>query len=57
MEHCCSPKLMALKLIILGLVLVLVRYFYPTWDIWIVLGVIVIIKALLILVMPIKKKR
>lgn len=51
MENCCNPKLMALKLIILGLILVLVRL-YTTWDIWIVIGIIVIIKALIMLIMP-----
>lgn len=56
MEHCCNPKLMALKLVILGLVLILVRL-YTAWDIWIVLGVIVILKALMILIMPVKKRR
>ena len=56
MENCCNPKLMALKLVILGLILILVRL-YTSWDIWIVLGVIVIIKALIILIMPMKKRK
>lgn len=56
MENCCNPKLMALKLLILGIILILVRL-YTSWDIWVVLGVIVIIKALIIFLMPAKKKR
>lgn len=56
MEGCCSPKLMALKLLILGIILIAVRL-YTAWDIWVVLGVIVIIKALIIFAMPAKKRK
>ena len=38
-------------MLVLGLVLVLVRL-YTAWDIWIVLGAILIIKAVVMFVMP-----
>jgi len=53
---CCNPKMMALKMLILGIILILVRL-YTSWDIWVVLGVIVAIKGLIMLIMPMKKKR
>ncbi len=49
--ECCTPKCMAVKMLVLGLVLVLVRL-YTAWDIWIVLGAILIIKAVVMFVMP-----
>jgi len=49
--ECCNPRSFALKLLIVGIVLVLVRL-YTEWDIWVVLGVILIIKAILLFVMP-----
>jgi len=56
MEECCSSRMWAIKLLILGIILILVRL-YTTWDIWVVLGVILIIKALVMFLMPMGKKR
>lgn len=53
MEECCHGRWKSLKWIILGLVLILVRL-YTAWDIWVVLGVLVLIKGILVLVMPCK---
>jgi membrane-bound ClpP family serine protease len=50
MEHC-TPQCMALKLLILGIILILVRVF-TAWDIWVVLGVLLIIKAVILFLMP-----
>lgn len=52
----CNHKHMALKFLIIGLVLVLVRK-YTLWDIWIVIGVIMIIKSILIFLHPVKSSR
>ena len=49
--HEFNPRFMATKLLVLGIVLVLVRL-YTEWDIWVVLGVIVIIKAILMFIIP-----
>ena len=48
----CKPQCMAVKLLIIGIVLILVRYF-TSWDIWIVLGAILIIKAVIMFFMPV----
>jgi membrane-bound ClpP family serine protease len=48
-EH--SHKWMVYKLLVLGVILILVRVF-TKWDMWIVLGVILIIKAIAMLVIP-----
>ena len=55
----CSPNAMGLKLLILGVIIILVRIFTP-WDIWVVLGVLLVIKAIIIFLMQTKsspKKR
>lgn len=53
MCECCDPKMMALKMLVLGIILIVVRMF-TTWDIWIVIGVLAIIKAAMIFFMPCK---
>jgi len=47
------PKHKGLKLLILGIVLVLVRL-YTLWDMWVVIGTLLIIMGLLKLLMPSK---
>jgi len=49
MEH--STQCMGGKMLLLGIILVLVRIF-TSWDIWIVIGVLLIIKALIVLLLP-----
>ena len=48
----CTPQCRAMKLLVFGLVIVLVRYFYPGWDIWMVVGVLLVIKALMLFIWP-----
>ena len=48
-EH--GGKWMALKMLVLGIVLILARL-YTDWDIWVVIGVLVIIKAIIVFFMP-----
>jgi len=58
----CIPQCKALKLLVIGIVLVLARL-YTAWDIWVVIGTILVIKAIILLIRPIcpcnkaKKKR
>ena len=47
----CDPRGMAVKLLIAGIVLILVRV-YTAWDIWIVIGALIIIKAIVVFFMP-----
>jgi hypothetical protein len=51
MEDCCTPKCKAIKMLIFGLILILVTL-YTTWNIWVVLGVLLIIKAIIMFFMP-----
>lgn len=59
MENC-QPQCIAMKLIVLGVVLILVRL-YTNWDMWLVVGAILIIKAIMLFIMPVcpcvKKKK
>jgi hypothetical protein len=48
----CMPKCVAGKLLVLGAVLILVRL-YTNWDIWVVLGVLAVLKAIMIFFMPV----
>ncbi len=48
----CTPACKGMKLLLLGVILILVRYF-TAWDIWVVIGVLMIIKALMLFIMPI----
>lgn len=50
MENC-SPKCMASKLLIAGIILILTRL-YTSWDIWVVIGSLLVIKGILLFVMP-----
>jgi len=50
MEHC-TPKCMAAKMLIIGIVLILTRL-YTQWDIWVVIGTILVVKAVLLFMMP-----
>ncbi len=47
----CTPQCMAMKLLVFGVILILVRL-YTQWDIWVVLGTLLVIKAILLLIMP-----
>lgn len=40
------------KWIVLGIILILVRWYYPLWDIWVVLGVLILLKGIMKLAMP-----
>ena len=46
----CTPQCHAAKMLVIGIVLILVRL-YTTWDIWVVLGALLIIKGVLIVAM------
>ena len=50
--HECTPRCQAVKLAVLGIILLLARI-YTTWDIWIVIGVLLIIRAILTLIIPV----
>lgn len=47
----CTPRCWAMTLLFLGIVLILVRI-YTVWDVWIVLGVLLILKGFLVLIIP-----
>jgi len=49
-EHMMKHK--AMNLLIMGIVLVLVRLYKPDWDIWVVIGTLLVIKAALLFIMP-----
>lgn len=49
-EH--TAKCWGIKMIVLGLILVLVPWLLPSWNIWMVLGVLAIIKGIWMLFMP-----
>ena len=48
-EH--TPQCIASMLIVLGMVLILVRL-YTTWDMWVVVGAILIVKGAIHVIMP-----
>lgn len=51
MENCCTPKCKSMKLLIMGIVIILLDK-YTQWDLWLVVGVLLILKAVLVLFMP-----
>jgi len=51
MDECCSSKCWAMKLLVVGLVFILNQYLFK-FDIWVVIGVIMIIKAIMMFIMP-----
>lgn len=52
-EHC-TPRCMAAKLLVLGIIIILVRMVkkFTDWDIWIVIGALLIVTALVMCAMP-----
>lgn len=54
MEH--NHKHIAVKFIIAGLVIIGVRI-YTSWDIWVVIGALLIIKALYLFTLPCHKSK
>jgi hypothetical protein len=51
MENCCTPKCKSMKLLILGIVIILLDI-YTRWDLWLVIGILLIIKAIWVTLMP-----
>jgi hypothetical protein len=47
----CKPYCIATKLLVAGIVLILVTLF-TTWNIWIVIGAMLIIKAIIMFIAP-----
>jgi hypothetical protein len=47
----CTTQCKAGKMLVFGIILVLVRMF-TDWDIWLVIGVLLIVKALSLFLMP-----
>ena len=50
MENCCTPKCIATKLLIFGIILLISEY--NGWNTWMVIGVLLIIKAVIMYIMP-----
>ncbi len=57
MCECCEGKAWAIKLLVLGIILIAVRLYKPSWDIWVVIGVLAIIKSIIIFVLPMLGKK
>ena len=47
----CTTQFKAMKMLVFGVILILVRL-YTLWDIWVVLGTLLVIKGVLLLIMP-----
>jgi hypothetical protein len=48
-----SAKSMSMKWLVLGLILILIGYYLPNWNIGIVIGVYLILKAVWITLVPV----
>ncbi len=48
----CKPQCMASKVLVVGILLILVRM-YTVWDIWVVIGALLIVKGLWLFAMPV----
>jgi len=49
----CSSKCRSMKWLVLGLILILIGYYLPNWNIGIVIGVFLILKAVWITLVPV----
>lgn len=52
MENCCTPKCKSMKLLIMGIAIILLDT-YTDLNLWLIVGVLLILKAVLVLLVPI----
>ncbi|MEK6859713.1 MAG: hypothetical protein AABX54_02760 [Nanoarchaeota archaeon] len=53
MENCCTPTCKAIKLIVLAVIIILISVYKPAWNLWLIIGVLLIIKAIMLFIMPV----
>lgn len=52
MENCCTSKYQSMKLLLLGIIFILIGYYKPNWNIGVVIGVLLILKAIWVTLIP-----